>query len=269
MAHLDEIGVLECDFPLYYFLDEGLLKLQLAEDLRSKYIVGRLFGQGASASVKEGFTRVGHKRRVIKIIDKEGEQYNDAEHLDLMREVNILWGIKHPCIAEVFEAIVTDENVSIIVEYAAGGDLSGQFSKDNESGNLVEHHVKIQFYQIAHAVAFLHSKNVCHRDLKLENILLLESGPTCRIKVTDFGLSKKWSSINILETFVGTPNYMAHEVIQGAGEPLWNIRPYSCKSDCWSLGVILYILLSGDREAEEVGLGWERQHGRTQLGKDL
>ena len=141
--------------------------------------------------------------------------------------------------------VETDENVFIIMEYAAGGDLSGQFSKDNESGNLVEHHVKIQFYHIARAVAFLHSKNVCHRDLKLENILLLESGPTCRIKVTDFGLSKKWSSINILETFVGTPNYMAHEVIQGAGEPLWNIRPYSCKSDCWSLGVILYVLLSG------------------------
>ena len=133
--------------------------------------------------------------------------------------------------------IVTDENVSIIVEYAAGGDLSGQFSKDNECGNLVEHHVKIQFYQIAHAVAFLHSKNVCHRDLKLENILLLESGPTCRIKVTDFGLSKKWSSTNILETFVGTPNYMAPEVIQGAGEPSRNMLPYSCKSDCWSLGV--------------------------------
>ena len=76
------------------------------------------------------------------------------------------------------------------MEYAAGGDLSGQFSKDNESGNLVEHHVKIQFYQIAHAVAFLHSKNVCHRDLKLENILLLESDPTCRIKVTDFGFKE-------------------------------------------------------------------------------
>ena len=81
--------------------------------------------------------------------------------------------------------------------------------------------------------------------MKLENILLLESGPTCRIKVTDFGLSKKWSSTNILESFVGTPSYMAPEVIRGAGEPLWNISPYSCKSDCWSLGVILYVLLSG------------------------
>ena len=65
------------------------------------------------------------------------------------------------------------------------------------------------------------------------------------VKVTDFGLSKKWSSTNILESFVGTPSYMAPEVIQGAGEPSWNIRPYSCKSDCWSLGVILYVLLSG------------------------
>ena len=118
LAHLDEIGVLECDFALYYFLDKGLLKLQLAEDLWSKYIVGRLLGQGASASVKEGFTRVGHKRRAIKIIDKEGEQYNDTEDLDLMREVDILRGIKHPCIAELFEAVETEENVSIIMEYA-------------------------------------------------------------------------------------------------------------------------------------------------------
>ena len=71
--------------------------------------------------MKEGFTRVGHKRRAIKIIDKEGEQYDNTEDLDLMREVDILRGIKHPCIAEVFEAIETDENVSIIMEYAAGG----------------------------------------------------------------------------------------------------------------------------------------------------
>jgi len=245
LAHLDEIGVLECDFALYYFVDEGLLKLQLAEDLWSKYIVGRLLGQGASASVKEVFTRVGHKRRAIKIIDKEGEQYSDTEDLDLMREVDVLRGIKHPCIAEVIEVVETEENVSIVMEYAAGGDLFGQVSQDNDSGNLVERHAKIQFYQIAHAIAFLHSRNVCHRDLKLENILLANSGPTSRIKVTDFGLSKKWSSTNILESFVGTPSYMAPEVIQGAGEPLWNIRPYSCKSDCWSLGVILYVLLSG------------------------
>jgi len=245
LAHLDEIGVLECDFALYYYIDEGLLKLQLDEDLRSKYLVGRLLGKGASASVKEVFTRVGHERRAIKIIDKEGEQYSESE--DLMREVDVLKGIKHPCIAEIVEVVETERNVSIIMEYAAGGDLFEQVSEDNDSGKLVEHNAKIQFYQIAHAIAFLHSKNICHRDLKLENILLAKSGPTSRIKVTDFGLSKKWSSTSLLKTFVGTPTYMAPEVIRGAGQPSWDMVPYSCKSDCWSLGVILYILLSGQQ----------------------
>ena len=245
LAHLDEINVLECDFGLYYYIDENLLKLQLEEDLRSKYIVGRLLGEGASASVKEVFARVGHERRAIKIIAKEGEQYSESE--DLMREVDVLRGIKHPCIAEIVEVFETEKNVSIIMEYAAGGDLFEQVSEDNDSRKLVERNAKIQFYQIAHAIAFLHSKNICHRDLKLENILLAEPGPTSRIKVTDFGLSKKWSSTSLLKTFVGTPSYMAPEVIRGAGQPSWDMVPYSCKSDCWSLGVILFILLSGQQ----------------------
>jgi len=245
LAHLDEISVLECDFALYYYIDEGLLKLQLDDDLRSKYLVGRLLGEGASASVKEVFTRVGHERRAIKIINKEGEQYSESE--DLMREVDVLKGIKHPCVAEIVEVVETEKNVSIIMEYAAGGDLFEQVWQDQNSGNLVEGNAKIQFYQISHAIAFLHSKNICHRDLKLENILLAKSGPTNRIKVTDFGLSKKWSSTSLLKTFVGTPTYMAPEVIRGAGHPSWDMVPYSCKSDCWSLGVILYILLSGQQ----------------------
>ena len=245
LAHLDEIGVLECDFALYYYIDEGLLKLQLDQALLSKYLVGRQLGEGASATVKEVFTRVGHERRAIKMIDKGGEQYSESE--DLMREVDVLRGIKHPCIAEILEVVETEENVSIVMEYAAGGDLFEQVSQDNDSGKLLEHNAKIQFYQIAHAIAFLHSKNVCHRDIKLENILLAKSGPTSRIKVTDFGLSKKWSSTSVLKTFVGTPTYMAPEVIRGAGQPSWDMLPYSCKSDCWSLGVILYILLSGQQ----------------------
>ena len=106
--------------------------------------------------------------------------------------------------------VETDENVFIIMEYAAGGDLSGQFSKDNESGNLVEHHVKIQFYQIAHAVAFLHSKNVCHRDLKLENILQISSrfGPT-RASVPDEGLSARREQVGDSPTY--SPHGLPHD----------------------------------------------------------
>ena len=66
------------------------------------------------------------------------------------------------------------------------------------------------FFQINHTIAYMHSKNICHKDLKLENILLMDLGPTGLVKVTDFGLSKQFSYTNLLETST----------------------PYNCKSDC-------------------------------------
>ena len=69
---------------------------------------------------------------------------------------------------------------------------------------------KIHFFQINHTIAYMHSKNICHKDLKLENILLMDLGPTGLVKVTDFDLSKQFSSTNLLETST----------------------PYNCKSDC-------------------------------------
>ena len=88
----------------------------------------------------------------------------------------------------------------------------------------------------------LHSLSICHRDLKLENLLLAEPGSHSLIKVTDFGLAKIWGSGEVLETYVGTPVYMAPEVVACAGQ---EASSYSAKSDCWSLGVILFLLLSG------------------------
>ena len=96
--------------------------------------------------------------------------------------------------------------------------------------------------QVVDCVKYLHTSNVCHRDLKLENILLAKPGSHSLVKVTDFGLSKIWGSGEMLETYVGTPVYMAPEVVACAGQ---DASSYSAKSDCWSLGVILYLLLSG------------------------
>ena len=106
-----------------------------------------------------------------------------------------------------------------------------------------------QFSSSVHAplhafFAFLHSRSICHRDLKLENILLETPGPTSRIKVTDFGLSKRWSSTSLLETFVGTPTYMAPEVIC-LQEPMEEPAPYSSQSDLWSLGLSLLEMALG------------------------
>ena len=76
---------------------------------------------------------------------------------------------------------------------------------------------KLRFYQISHATVHLHAKCVCHRDLKLENILLMMNSCNSLLKITDFGLSKQFSSVVVLETLVGTPVYIAPDMIALSG----------------------------------------------------
>ena len=142
---------------------------------------------------------------------------------------------------------VFDELVffAIVMEYAPGGELFDDVVRESErDSRMNEVTAKLGFYQICHTIAHLHEGNVCHRDLKLENILLMSSSQDSLIKITDFGLSKQFNSVEMLETFVGTPVYMAPEIFALTGS-LFDKQSYTCKSDCWSLGVVLYILLSG------------------------
>merc|ERR1719466_526798 len=83
----------------------------------------------------------------------------------------------------------------------------------HENKKMDEKVAKFQFYQICHTITYLHSKNVCHRDLKLANILLMEPDPQSLLKVSDFGVSKVWSATNHLVSMVGTPAFMAPEVL--------------------------------------------------------
>ena len=179
----------------------------------------------------------------MKFIGKEKWPSKYSEPDDLSKEVDILLELEHPCITKVLDVVEDDRLFVIVMEYAAGGELFDQVLKDYDARALTEVMAKLRFFQICHTITYLHQKNVCHRDLKLENILLMSSSPTSLVKITDFGLSKHFSSVNVLETFVGTPVYMAPEVIS-----LYSSKAshtYSCKSDCWSLGVVLYMLLSG------------------------
>ena len=212
-----------------------------------KYLVGRELGAGSTAVVREGFTRDSFCRVALKIIGKKKWSSKYSNPQDLMKEVAILQNLQHPCITKVLE-VVEDQNIFVIVmEYAAGGELFYKVVADHENKKMREETAKIQFYQISHTIAYLHSMNVCHRDLKLENILLMRRGPDSLVKVTDFGLSKQFGSTKLMETYVGTPIYMAPEIISCSS--LRNSSAvntaYSCKSDCWSLGVILYMLLCG------------------------
>ena len=138
---------------------------------------------------------------LIELIEKEiNAGYSDVK--DIIRKVEVFKFVEHPCITEVIEVFGCPNHIIIVIEYAAGGKLFNQVVADSEAGTLQECHAKIQFFQMGHALTFLQSRRICHRDLNLENVLILKSGAASRIKVTDFGLSKMWSNTSLLETFV-------------------------------------------------------------------
>jgi len=209
--------------------------------LTNKYTVSKVLGRGATGEVRLGFRIPDLHRVAIKIICKRtNSTISTKEASQVLNEVRILQSVSHPCVINLEDVIDTPDYLFIVLELAEGGEL---FDKIIERTKLNEVEAKLHFYQIAAAIKYLHSKNICHRDLKPENVLLCtvdDANPI--VKITDMGLSKLVDLGTVLKTFCGTPQYIAPEVVTSAG---LQDSTYTLKVDCWSLGVILYILLSG------------------------
>jgi len=214
----------------------------LPQALREKYTLTKLLGRGACGEVKLAFEKGTCKKYAVKIISKKtftlgGKNTIDTAH-NVSREVDIMKDLNHPCIIRVEDVIDTPEKLYLILELVEGGEL---FDRVVSVEQFDEPTAKMLFYQMVHAIKYLHDQNITHRDLKPENILLCdpESNDTL-IKVTDFGLSRFVDTVSLMKTFCGTPNYLAPEILasQGTGA-------YTNAVDAWSLGVILFICLVG------------------------
>ncbi|OCH89053.1 kinase-like protein [Obba rivulosa] len=155
----------------------------------------------------------------------------------LEREINILRGLRHPNICEFKEAIYEENAINIVLEYVSGGNLDAYIGN---SGCLEESEAQRLTYQICDALAYVHAKGIAHRDLKPENILLTASNPA-QIKVADFGLAKAVTSVSQLNTMCGTPGYIAPEVVLHQHLE----TAYDCVIDSWSLGVVVFNMLTG------------------------
>ena len=203
------------------------------EDIRQFYKISKLIGTGSFGTVKLGHHIETPDRAVaIKSILKEKVKKKEV----LERELNTLKKLDHPNIIKFYETYDDGKYVHFVMEYYAGGDLFERLESPNEP-MITEDQVKTIMHKLIKTVLYMHKKNIVHRDLKLENILL--NGPTfdADIKIIDFGLSTFINENEMLNLHskVGTPLYVAPEVHDGI---------YKFECDVWSLGVILYFLLA-------------------------
>ncbi|KAI2597114.1 checkpoint kinase 2 [Homo sapiens] len=208
--------------------------------LRDEYIMSKTLGSGACGEVKLAFERKTCKKVAIKIISKRKFAIGSAREADpalnVETEIEILKKLNHPCIIKIknfFDA----EDYYIVLELMEGGEL---FDKVVGNKRLKEATCKLYFYQMLLAVQYLHENGIIHRDLKPENVLLSSQEEDCLIKITDFGHSKILGETSLMRTLCGTPTYLAPEVLVSVGT-----AGYNRAVDCWSLGVILFICLSG------------------------
>ena len=199
----------------------------------------------------------------------------------LLKEAEIVRGLKHPRIIGLHDVFITSDKLFLVMELMTGGDLLDRIldTRDAYMTKLAaipqdqrftmapmpdvrgysESNSKIVMQQLLDAIAYLHERKIAHRDLKPENILLMSRSSDVDIKVTDFGLAKIIDSKGT-KTFCGTNQYMAPEVLRvkllldkpksranskGDDAEDDDEQRYSLEADIWSVGVILYVLLSG------------------------
>jgi serine/threonine protein kinase len=205
------------------------------------YVIGDQLGSGMCGQVHRCINRLTGEHCAVKIIDaKKFAMTPGLSPSELREEAEMMRKLDHPNIIKIKDTYETDHVIFIVMELVSGGDL---FDRIVSKGRYSEDAARDVMKKLLSAVSYLHTNNIIHRDLKPENILLVSNGNDTDVILTDFGLAKQ-ANQDGLKTFCGTPQYFAPEVLKrkstiaGAGR-------YGTSADMWSLGVVLYILLSG------------------------
>ncbi|XP_056090022.1 serine/threonine-protein kinase D1 isoform X1 [Rhinichthys klamathensis goyatoka] len=192
-----------------------------------------VLGSGQFGIVYGGKHRKTGRDVAIKIIDKL--RFPTKQESQLRNEVAILQNLHHPGIVNLECMFETPERVFVVMEKLHGDMLEMILS--SEKGRLPERITKFLVTQILVALRHLHFKNIVHCDLKPENVLLASADSFPQVKLCDFGFARIIGEKSFRRSVVGTPAYLAPEVLRNKG--------YNRSLDMWSVGVIVYVSLSG------------------------
>ncbi|KAK0167566.1 hypothetical protein PV327_004946 [Microctonus hyperodae] len=194
------------------------------------YELEKTIGKGNFAVVKMATHVVTKSKVAIKIIDKT--KLSEENLAKIFREVHIMKRLRHRHIIRLYQVMETEKMIYLVTEYAPGGEI---FDHLVRNGRMTESEARRIFRQIVQAVHYLHQQRVVHRDLKAENLLLDADN---NIKLADFGFSNEFTPGMPLSTWCGSPPYAAPEIFEG--------KHYDGpRTDVWSLGVVLYVLVCG------------------------
>ena len=229
--------------------------LRIADILVEKgYRVGQQVGEGTYSKVRTAERTSDGKTYAVKIVDKLIAR-QDYLHKFMPRELSILLKLKHENVVTTYEIIKERDFVFHIMQYAERGDLLRIIHAE---GPLTEEMAKDTFTDVCKGVQYMHDKDIAHRDLKCENILILNNNHAI---VGDFGFAIEFEDSDdfMCKTFCGSAAYASPELLRGSF--------YNAKSnDVWSLGIVLYVMICGGMPFDDNNL---KAMVDKQLSKDI
>ena len=197
------------------------------------YLITKELGKGSYALVKLAVHKKTKNKYAIKIYSKQ-TLIDPQKRNTVKNEINILKQIDNESIMKLYEVIDTPSNLYLVLEYINGVNLL-EIIKNEKYHFIKEKRAKNIFSQIVKGIYYCHKKNIFHRDIKLENILVLKNDT---IKIIDFGFGVKCNKDTYQKLFCGTPSYMPPEIVKKE-------KYIAAYSDIWSLGVLFYAMLFG------------------------
>ena len=205
----------------------------LWQDIRKFYKFKEILSSGQFGTVRIATKRNDNINKFYAIKSISKKNLTDQDLIDLMKEVEILSCLDHPNIIKFYETYQDQQYFHLVMELCTGKEA---FDKIIEEKYITELKVAQIIYKITSAICYCHSIGITHRDIKPENILFESNDNENEIKLIDFGLSRKYNKNEKMHTILGTPYYVAPEVLRG---------DYDQKCDIWSIGAICYIMLCG------------------------